>query len=438
MTGRLSKIKLSHVLQLSYRPAASHFRLAESDVRVSPVSKPFIVTAVILVFAGSIIGSLWMMSLLGLDLAFARGAFSLHKSFQVDGFLTLIIMGVGYMIVPRFRNVQVPSIRLTYFSFLLVAFSVAASIVSAIGSDLSVPGAFARAAGVSIFAAITLWTLRIHPKLLRIADYFISLSVITLLAINGIHLAGYSAGNPLSGVQLLLLFPVLMIFGVEYKTLPSFIGFIRPRKRLSAVSFGLAAISVVLGLSSALHGDPLLAIAFNVALLGCAAAFAGAVYIFGGFDNSEIMRLIHGEKKARYMYTIQHSRLAFLFLYAGIAVATAFNVSSSYMLYDLAIHYTAIGFIGLTIALYLPLMLPPITGRMIRFTKFNSVPVLLVILALAVRTAGDVAITTQVTSKEVSYLLMTSGWLVVAALSTFVAMIHRSMKEEANVIDGNL
>ncbi len=440
LASRLSKIKLSHVLQLSYRPATSHFRLAESDVRVSPVSKPFIVTAVIFVFAGSIMGSLWMMSLLGVDLAFAQGAFLLHRTLQVDGFLTLLIMGVGYMIVPRFRNVQLPSARLAYFSFLLVALSVVTSIVSAIGSDLSSTlGTFARVVGVSIFAAITLWTLRIHPRLLRTADYFIALSIIMLLAINVIRLAGYySTANPLSEVQVLLLFPVLMIFGVEYKTLPSFLGFIRPRKKLSSVSFGLAAASVVLGLSSALHSDPLLAIAFNVALLGCATAFAGAVYIFGGFDNSEILRLIQGEKKARYLYTIKHSRLAFLFLYAGSAIAMAFNIfSSSYILYDLAIHYTAIGFIGLTIALYLPLMLPPITGKMIRFTRFNGVPLLLVILALVMRTAGDIAITMRITS-VVSYLLMTSGWLVVAALFTFVAMIHRSMREEVSLIDGNL
>jgi hypothetical protein len=416
---------------------APHSRLAESDIRVSPVSRPFVMAAVVLVIAGSVIGSVWMMTLLGAGLAFASGAFPLHKIFQVDGFLTLIVMGVGYMIVPRFRNMQLPSVRLAYFSFLLIAFSIAISIASAIGSDLSAIGTIARVVGVSIFAAMTLWTLRIHPKLLHMADYFIALSVVTLLGINVIQLAGYArSGNPLSEVQVLLLFPVLMVLGVEYKTLPPFLGFIRPRKKLSAVSFGFAAASILLGLSSALYGDPLLAAAFNAALLGCTAAFAGSVYIFGGFDNSEILCLIQGEKKARYMYTMRHSRLAFLFLYAAIAIAIAFNVSTSYILYDLAIHYAAIGFIGLTIALYLPLMLPPITGRMVHFTKFNTLPMLLVILALAMRAAGDVAITMQSTS-GVSYLLMTSGWLVVAALFTFVAMIHRSMKE-VNVIDGNL
>jgi hypothetical protein len=259
---------------------------------------------------------------------------------------------------------------------------------------------------------------------------------LTLLAINVMHLFGYArSGGSLSEVQALLLFPVLMIFGVQYKTMPSFLGFIRPRKRLSAVSFGLAVASVILVLVSALDGSAPPAIASNIALLSCVTTFAGAIYTFGGFDNSEILRFIQGEKKARYMYTIRHSRLAFAFLFVGIAAALTFNIFSTYILYDLAIHYTTIGFIGITIALYLPLMLPPITGRMVHFTRFNTIPILLVISALVVRTIGDLAITFQ-TTPGASYALMSAGWLVVAALSAFVIMIHRSMRE-VNVIDGN-
>jgi hypothetical protein len=104
------------------------------------------------------------------------------------------------------------------------------------------------------------------------------------------------------------------------------------------------------------------------------------------------------------------------------------NFSNSYILYDLAIHYTAIGFIGITIALYLPLMLPPIIGRMVHFTRFNSIPILLVVTALAMRTGGDIAITAQLASNA-NYFMMMSGWLVVSALFVFVSMIHRGMEK---------
>ncbi|HXG07449.1 MAG TPA: hypothetical protein VNI77_09020, partial [Nitrososphaera sp.] len=114
-----------------------------------------------------------------------------------------------------------------------------------------------------------------------------------------------------------------------------------------------------------------------------------------------------------------------------------FNVSSSFILYDLAIHYTTIGFIGITIALYLPLMLPPITGKMVHFKRFNHLPILLIITSLGIRTVGDYVIVFSPGSIAGSYALMSTGWLVVAAMSAFVIMVHRSMKEEISPISGS-
>ena len=347
--------------------------MPEGNIRVSVVSKPFIISAVVFVFAGSIIGSLWMMSMVGADLSLALGSYRLHKTFQIDGFLTLLVMGVGYMIVPRFRNVQLASIWLAYLSFILVVVSIASSILSVFVDDAFFPllSVFAELLGISIFAGMMVWIIRIPPRLLRRADYFIACSVFTLVAVSlfqiVVQVVGKN-GNPLSEVQMFLLFAILMIFGVEYKTLPSVLGFIRPKKKLSAVSFWLALASIILGVSSMLNDDLLLAESFNILLLGFVLTFAATVYIYGGFDNSEILRLIQGEKKARYAYIVRHLRIAFLFLCSGIVLAFAFNFSNSYILYDLAIHYTAIGFLGITVALYLPLMLPPITGKMIHFT----------------------------------------------------------------------
>ncbi|MDQ3837514.1 MAG: hypothetical protein M3270_11380 [Thermoproteota archaeon] len=420
--------------------------MSENNVNLSGVSKPFIVSAVILVFAGSIIGSMWMMSLTGLEFfGFMRNSFSLHKTFQVDGFLVLLIMGVGYMIVPRFRNIPLASSELAYSSFIMVIFSITATLLSAFTNwHVSVLASFTQLIGVSIFSGILIWTLRVHPKLLRIADYFIGLSVVILVVISLFHLiqgvipigevAGAaergSDGNQLSQLQMLLLFAILMIFGVEYKTLPSFLGFVRPRKKLAVVSFGLGVLCVILGVFSMINPNILLAEIFNIVLLAFTIAFAAAVYIFGGFDNTEIMRILRGERKARYSYISRHLSLAFLFLFGGIVLAGAFYVFGTFMLYDLAIHYTAIGFLGITIALYLPLMLPPITGRMMHFTKFSALPLILVVLALVIRTTGHILMTTQVATVFASYIFMASGWMVVAALFAFITMIHRSAKHE--------
>ncbi len=421
----------------------------------SSVSKPFIVSAVTLVFAGSLIGSVWMMSLFGVQIGGAQSqiAFPLHRTLQIDGFLTVLIMGIGYMIVPRFRNSALPSKSLAYVSLAFALASLVLSIISTLsqsgGNSIRALSSTTRLAGVGIFAGMVFWMLRIRPRLLGLADYFIGLSVVTLLVLVITDLSGIgAAASALSEVQLLLLFPLLMIFGIEYKTMPSFLGFIRPRKNTGAVSFALAAAAVALGTSSAFYNSvPSLSLAFNMALVGCAATFAHSLYFFGGFDDNQIIKLISGEKKARYSYTKAYSRISFLFLYAGIVLAVLFNmlVSSSslttpseanignlsYLAYDLAIHLTAIGFIGTTIALYLPLMLPAITGRQVHFAKFSHTPVVLLIAGLAVRAAGDVAFSSgfqMLHQPPLSYLIMSSGWMIVSALATFVVMVRMSMK----------
>jgi hypothetical protein len=179
-------------------------------------------------------------------------------------------------------------------------------------------------------------------------------------------------------------------------------------------------------------------------LFASALTFASAIYAFGGFDNRDILRLIKGEKKARYNFTVIHIKIAFLFLFIGIAMALLFNlVGQHFIFYDFVIHGIAIGFIGLTITLYLPLMLPPIIGKTIHFTNFNKIPLILTIISLSIRAVGDFFLIQpsssfpsfslwhiQSSSPQIfTYFLGLSGWFIVAAMLVFVVMIHKSMKE---------
>jgi hypothetical protein len=257
-----------------------------------------------------------------------------------------------------------------------------------------------------------------------------------------IELSGYGYANSLTNIQLWLLFPVLMIFGIEYKTLPSFLGFIRPRKTSAIASLVFISICIIIGLVSVIDMNiPLLPIIFNVTLFVSALTFASAIYAFGGFDNREILRLIQGEKKARYNFTVIHVKVSFLFLFIGIAIAILFSIVGQYFVfYDLVIHSIAIGFIGLTMALYLPLMLPPIIGKIIHFTNFNKIPLLLIILSLSIRAVGDFVLAQLLSSSPSEYIRSSSlqilkysfglsGWIIVLAILVFVIMIHKSMKQ---------
>ena len=91
-----------------------------NTIKTSYVSKPFIVSGVIFLFVGSFIGAAWMMTIFNVGMPSWIGQlFQHHRILQIDGFLTLLIMGVGYMIVPRFRNVSLPTVNMHTFLFSL-------------------------------------------------------------------------------------------------------------------------------------------------------------------------------------------------------------------------------------------------------------------------------------------------------------------------------
>ena len=222
-------------------------------INYSTASRPFIMASIILLFIGSFIGSIWLMCIFGINLpSWLHGTLQLHKMLQVDGFLTLLIMGIGYMIIPRFRNVQLVSVKLVYVSFILILVSLSLQVIQSVRSDkdLSTEIMICRLVGILIFLILLFWTLRIRPKLLRLSDYFIALCLITLITVNLIDLSRNGYSNSLTQVLLWLLFPTLMIFGIEYKTLPSFLGYIRPRKTLALISFILISICIISGLAS--------------------------------------------------------------------------------------------------------------------------------------------------------------------------------------------
>ena len=398
-----------------------------------------------MLITGSALGSIWIMMIYGLKLpAELMSRVNLHVLLQFDGFLTLMIMGMGYLIVPRFRNITIPSIKIAYVSYVFMLISIICSIVL---SWPGVPqmihdfGSFLadtfRVLAVGIFCFIIIWILRVRPKLLRMADYFIGMSVVLFGTLTVLHSFNFNVIT--NNILLWLMFPILMIFGVEYKTLPSFIGFIWPRKLPPLISAALLTLSLCCGIASIFHHSILLSTLFQFSFLAGAICFAWAHNIFVGFDTSNIMQLSKGEKKARYKYTLFIAKVSFAFLFVGITLSiTSIYLPNIFVIYDMWIHIIAIGFIGLTIALYLPLLLSPILGRTIRFTHFSKLPIWLILISLSVRVVGDIFIQSISYSGEVSYQylaisLSLSGWLIVAAILSFMFMVHRSMNVASKV-----
>jgi len=387
---------------------------------------------------GSVVGSFWMMAIFGVILpeAIARTT-NLHTFLQFDGFITLIVMGISYMIIPRFRNISIPSVNLAYASYALIIISIILSVLTEISFWKDNTGPFlaniCRILGVSIFCILITITLRTRPKLLKMTDLFIGLSIILFAFLAVFHALDYNEIK--HNVLLWLMFPVMMIFGIEYKTLPSFIGFIWPRKTLSIISAAFLTLSVGSGIVSSFYNDDVIVnVLFRSSFLVGTVAFICALNIFAGFNTNDILKLSKGEKRARYKYTLVVSKLSFAFLLIGITLSNISGlVTTLFALYDLWIHIIAVGFIGLTVALYLPLMLSPILGRPIRFSYFSKLPIWLIIISLNVRTFGDVLVQvvsvfhTSTTFQYLAIPFSLSGWMIVSAILFFMFMIHRSM-----------
>jgi len=404
-----------------------------SVINYTPVSKPFLMTGVILSFIGTTIGSIWMLTFFGIPIPEqVSSLFAVHRIFQLNGFVTLMIMGVGYMIIPRMRNELTPSNRLAKISYLFVISSISVDLASSVLSiDYSYIATILRLIGVSMFGGLMFYMLRIVPKLLKESDYFITISISLLISSQAISLF-IPQQESLIQKQMWLLFPILMIFAIEYKTLPSFLGFIRPKRKLVFSAIILAVICGGVGIAATVFPSAYLGVLFNALLIGMVSCFALSLYIFGGFDNTEILKLISGEKKKRFHTIILHTRIAFGFLLTGLILGVfhAANLAS-FAVYDLTIHYTAIGFIGITIMLYLPIMIPPILEKSIRFLDFNHIPLVLIIAALAIRTIGDVLLSASY-HEQFGVIFGISGFVILSGMFLFVRMIHRAMKNTSS------
>ncbi len=304
-------------------------------VKDNQIVKPFIVSAAIFFLVGSFIGSIWFAFMLNANISMINGSvFNLHRMFLVESGLTILIMGIGFMIVPRFRNIPIGSHAIIIISFLSVIVSTFLVIVSTINVyDLSLNEKILfisktlRVFGILLFVGKIIDTLKIKPKLLRTADYFVGLSSICLLTLSVLSLLNLN-DNTLTDIEFQLLFPVIMIFGIEYKTLPSFMGFIRPRKKLGMLSLLLLVATFVLGLATKLgisdsFAMPLL---FNLSMFSSSITFGISVYVYNNYENKKHILKSGEDKKERFLYTLHHTRVSFCFLYVGIVIGLLFYV----------------------------------------------------------------------------------------------------------------
>lgn len=414
--------------------------MSKDLIKDNYIIKPFIISALIFIFIGSLIGSIWLAFILNVNIPLINGAiFNLHPIFQLESGLTLLIMGIGFMIIPRFRNIPIGSLTIIKISFLSIIISTLLLIVSLLNvfeseineSILDIAGIF-RVFGIVLFVIKIFDTLKTRPKLLRTADYFIGFSSVCLLIVSVLNLSKLN-GSTLTDIEIQLLFPILMIFGIEYKTLPSFLGFVRPKKNLGLLSLVFLIVAFIVGISTKIYisNDTMLSILFNIFMILSSILFSISIFVYGNYENKRYILQSPTDKKERYLYTLYHTRASFYFLYFGEVLGLLYYIfDKKFLFYDLSIHSIAIGFIGITIASYLPMMLAPLLGKPIVIKKFNKIPMILIILSLIMRFTGMTYISYfNSYGFFILYIFTsTSGFLILLAIVIFIILLYRSIK----------
>jgi hypothetical protein len=410
------------------------------SVKNNHIIKPFIVSAVIFIFLGSLIGSIWLAFILKVNIPlFGGSVFNFHLIFLLESGITLLIMGIGFIIVPRFRNVPMGSptvIKVSFLSIIVSSFLAIAATInmheSTVNGKILLISELFRIFGILLFVVKIIDTLKVKPKLLRTADYFIGFSSMCLLIVSILNLFKLN-DNSLTDIEIQLLFPIIMIFGIEYKTLPSFLGFIRPRNRLGVLSLLSLIAAFILGIATKIpsNDDAILPALFNLLVIFSSITFSISIYLHSNYESKTHILQSSSDKRERYLYTLYHTRISFYFLCFGAFLAMLYYLfDKKFMFYDLSIHFIAIGFIGITIASYIPMMLAPILGKPLVVEKFNNIPLILITVSLVIRTIGMAYISYFDNNgfSLLHVLTSASGFLIPMAIIIFITLLYRSIK----------
>lgn len=409
---------------------------------ISTWSRPFIKAAVVLLFIGSSIGSAWMLTLSGYSVGIPVVAFTLHKELQT-GAVTLLIMGVMYMLLPRIRSIKFTHVREAKVSFALMIMAlilhssriIAMDMVngttiggttigaSTLASTITVASHMLKITALTLFSIVMMLMLRVAPRVGRLADYYFILALAMLIIYN-ILLAIADIGIGMDSLNLIYIWltsVILTIFGVQYKVVPVFFNQSTPMSGIDKVAFisALASSSLLL-LQLFLYAV--------IAIMVSALIFAYSIYTMRRLTIPEFLYTSDdpqaGEKVARLRFFATLLRISYVMLLLGLISALLYAINPSFNLYDLAIHIITIGFIGITMMNFIPIMLPPILGRNVNYTRFNMVPLIVLLTAVALRIAWN-TIPYIIHVERVVFGI--SGIVTVAAMLLYINMLHLSM-----------
>ena len=421
----------------------------------------FVSTGTLFGIYGTGVGSLMLASLSGFGFPLSDIGFPSHPYAQIYGFIFEFIMGVAYILVPRFKGERLAkgSITAAYSSYMLVTFANVGFVILGYVSSYSlmVLSSFLFLAGTGIFAVqTTMLAFKRKGGFSQTNPLFVEASLSAFLS--GIILASTSYTGFQARVDVfsqpmiylnLLGFASSMIYAVQIRSVSfrqsdyrtgaahftwitqglaiilCFFAVVLPSQTLllsSGVFYLAAAISASVSLKLFRMGHPLMyrpamtETHYRITKYNDFAMITSFVWLFLALSLGVLM-LLGSEEKI--------GLTSGLFLWDSIHILDHSPFSR-----DLFIHSIAIGFIGLSIICYAPMLLPGLLGRRGPTTGLSYYPMIILNLGMLFRGAGDVV---AMSWSRIPYWEAASGPLILLAMGSFLWMMHTVGRGKAGV-----
>lgn len=397
-----------------------------------------IMIASLLGLLGTSIGVVWLATLYGIPVDPGRRLFIIHPDLQIFGFLTIIIMGIAYTLIPRFKSKQLDHMGWAYISILLIVVGNVISIINAanlINFIHPIIGSALLLIGGLIFAVLILKILGKPSGGLAVAEPFMGLAVVSLLLSMTVRLLSdasllrfsYSYAH-LGFIQLILLgFPIMMIYGIMIRTINFRIVLLR--KPLVKASFPFALAAIITAFTSIFIDEKILIMLSMISFLVVGILIISSSEMLKHRTSGPIFERMNDRDRVRHLYFSGTIRIAAIWLLVGLTSGVAMTISQFYGQYmfelrDTFIHSLAIGFVGSMIMAYGPILLPRVISGRVPYKNLSIIPVYLVTIGNAWRVGGNILQMGGITFWPTGV----SGVLVLVGMVYFFWMIH-ALKE---------
>lgn len=372
-----------------------------------------------------------LAALSGVPTGFGLTLFSAHPYLQIYGFIAEFVVGVAYSLLPRFKVGRVPSLGLAYITYLLLTSANILFLVSAALSSYSV--IFGSTAALLILAGSAAFASQVFSLALRPRGGFLETNPLIMLSSLSLVLLSFALlleevgsitmdeFSPQMIFLALLGFAGSMIYSVEIRS----VSFRQSdyRKRMARLTSAFQACAVAVIFLSILLPLSFLAIA------GATLFLIGSLSMIFTIKIFEFSRpLMYRPAMTRMHFSIlRYNEVGILsgsvWLLFGIILGIALIATNSsiFFIRDSFIHSIAIGFIGSTIIVFAPMLLPGLLGKRAPVSGLSYGPIALLNAGIILRIVGD---STLLSHSTLPIWESISGPLIIGAMIWFLIVLH--------------